>query len=344
MGTAVPNRWDVILGNPDMNVPPLDPFMIESIAERPMGALNPITMTPISPSTATQLNPINGHEQNITGRDDLQYACIFDLDPDSQCSTANQDGCDCNAAEQGYNRPLCQYQGAMDGTQTHAKAYPGVRHLQVLKGYGENAIVASICPKNVMSANPSSDPNYGYNPAVGAIIDRLKEKLLKACLPRPLTEDVDNAVPCKVIEAYLPQMGTPCTCDEAQGRTLLGGDAKIRRAVEGELESKALCGSSTTPACATFCMCEIQQFTGNDLATCKTQPNAQGLYGYCYVSADDDPAVNPEGMYPGAAALVAECPASQRQIITFLGENVPRQRAIAFIACLGDAASADGGT
>ena len=46
----------------------------------------------------------------------------------------------------------------------------------MLRDFKDNAIVASICPKNTVPANglmAAEDPNYGYNPAVGAIIDRV---------------------------------------------------------------------------------------------------------------------------------------------------------------------------
>jgi hypothetical protein len=69
-------------------------------------------------------------------------------------------------------------QGGTDiNSQTGAKAYPGARELQVLKDFGDNAIVGSICPKVVNSANPVSDPAYGYNPVMLEIADRLSSVL-----------------------------------------------------------------------------------------------------------------------------------------------------------------------
>ena len=105
-------------------------------------------------------NPINGHEQNVPGFDDLQYACTFELPTPRACTPSNDLPCDCNANEQANNRPLCEYPNGptADGIQRFAKAYPGLRHLEVLKGIGDNAIVASICPKNV-------EPEPGLAPA-----------------------------------------------------------------------------------------------------------------------------------------------------------------------------------
>ena len=45
--------------------------------------------------------------------------------------------------------PLCQGSGGYSTTQIRAKAYPGIRELQVLQGLNDQAIVASICPANV---------------------------------------------------------------------------------------------------------------------------------------------------------------------------------------------------
>ena len=114
-------------------------------------------------------NPINGNEYVPPAQDDLQYACIFPLARRRRRECGMTAGCDCSTVSSGQGKPLC------NGTeQTFAKAYPGLRHLQVLKGIGEqvqgvnNAIVASICPKITDRDNPA----YGYNPAVAAIIER----------------------------------------------------------------------------------------------------------------------------------------------------------------------------
>ena len=320
-------RWDLILGNPDMGVNPTDPHMIEQIDPRPAGTPHPLLgggQYAIAGADANgRPNAINGHEQNVVGRDDLQYACTFPLRTPIPCdppqAMGNDVGCDCNASEFEYNRSLCSYPGGSmaEGTQEYAKAYPGIRHLQVLKGFGANSIVASICPKNVEPVGaPESDPNYGYNPAVGAIITRLKEALNQKCLPRPLVpEEGTNQVPCMVVEA---QQGGDASCS-AQGRIRLEGErAKISDAVIDHLRNTGQCGSTTGVDCNGFSMCEIQQFSGDDLAACQAgqEPGA----GYCYV--DSGP-------------LVEACKATERRILQFTGENVPAKGAIAVIACLG---------
>lgn len=198
---ALVNRWDVILGNPGLAMsdyrcgvenppascgqaprPPLDPFMIESIEERTAGRKNPISGDPIVASTSNdpQANSINGHETNnlvvdplryqgeTPTRDALQYVCIYPLDtPRAHCVSGDL-ACDCGD-EPLRNRPLCQPPtgGIAHTTQYYAKAYPGTRILEVLRDFGVNSIVSSICPK---------DTTQGYNPTVRAIIDRLKER------------------------------------------------------------------------------------------------------------------------------------------------------------------------
>ena len=115
-----------------------------------------------------------------------------------------------------------------------AKAYPGTRELRVLQGLGENAIVASICPKVIEAADPNkpaADPNYGYNPAVSAILARLKTQLAGKCLPRTLKADDQGQVLCRVVEAQ--RQKTDCNC-QLDGRAEVASD-DIRRAVLSQL-------------------------------------------------------------------------------------------------------------
>src|SRR5690606_16765319 len=118
--------------------------------------------------------------------DDLQYACIFPLATPRDCSMRDPatEACDCFQGE--FDRPLCEETPGTSPpgtTQYWAKAYPGGRHLEVLKEYGANSIVASICARNVTDPNAA---DFGYRPAIAAIVDRLKEQLGDRCLPRPL--------------------------------------------------------------------------------------------------------------------------------------------------------------
>jgi len=321
-------RWTVLLGDPhppdgSAPKPPTDPFMIETPA--PRNGSNPIVNVAISPANSTnpKANVINGHEQNIPQFDDLQYACIFPLQQPKTCMNGDS-ACDCSPDKMGKldavvaaNSPLCQSaNGMISATQTSAKAYPGARELQVLKDFGENAIVASICPKVTVTTDPASDPNYGYNPAVGAIIERLKEALKGKCLPRKIQTDVEGQVLCKVIEAQKRD----CNCAQA-GRTDV--DPKLIAPVRNQLKQSGQCGVGTLGPCEDWCQCEIKQFTGADLASCQSGGGTSDA-GYCYVDKD-----------PG---LLKNCPENQQQLLRFMDKDqvkTPTQGAVAFIACLG---------
>jgi hypothetical protein len=170
--------------------------------------------------------------------------------------------------------------------------------------------------------SPASDPDYGYNPAVGALIDRLKGALVASCLPRPLETNNEGALTCDVVEARLPTTGGGCSCT-APGRSEVSN--ATRRAVEEELTFLGHCDGDTGVECSIYCMCGIQGFSGPDLQTCQnSETDPMNIYGHCYVDPDN-------GL--GNPALVADCPATQRRIVRFLGPDVPLQNATTFIAC-----------
>lgn len=160
---SICKRWD-LTDQPD------DAFMVESTA--PRSGNNPATgEATASPSAGPMASSINGHEWN-TSDGDLQYACILPLQAPKDCAAAFG-GCDCDDVGPGYtaDNPLCQdSSGQYSKLQAFAKAYPGTRHLEVLKDLGDQAVVASICPKDV--GNPSGSA-YGYNAAMDALAARL---------------------------------------------------------------------------------------------------------------------------------------------------------------------------
>jgi hypothetical protein len=170
-------RFPMILGDYATGVPPSDPFMLDSI--EPRSGTHPLTNQSIAPPTAGPLATINGHETAIMNRDDLQYACIFELPEPIPCTVDNQDGCDCNVEELGYSRPLCQ-EPAGDGThvttQYFAKAYPGRRALEVARRLRDQSVISSICPRTLEDPN---HPSYGYVPAMRAIQRRLRAILVQ---------------------------------------------------------------------------------------------------------------------------------------------------------------------
>lgn len=341
-------RWPMILGTPgDAMTPPTPPgdkLMYETYKDRTTlfgNEPHPVIGADgaLAPSTATgRPNVINGHEANIKDNSDLQYACIFKL-PQSR-PTCSGPGCDCvdaTGAANTFNRPLCE-----GTTQTHAKAFPGTRELQVLKDFGakgtQNAIVASICPKSLDGDKKSA--GYGYNPAVAAIVDRLKEALRGKCLPRKLVPDEKdmNRVPCAVVESYLPPNGEACApCSNNPGRPgredIASDDLKV--AAYTQLNRSNYCGVESdpnSPACTSFCLCSIQQHTGNNLNRCQTETTTPtDIAGYCYV----DPSTTTGDAADKQNQIVAGCPDSQKRLLRFTGDNVPAKGSVAMIACLG---------
>lgn len=310
-------RWSWLLPSP--GVPAADPLMRESVA--PRSGAHPATGLPLLPPETSGSHPVNGHEWN-TGGEDLQYACIYPLAKPRDCNTVSGD-CDCRdvtPADPSKN-PLCRdpATGVYGPTQYFAKAYPGTRQLQVLKGVGESAIVASICPK--VSSGDVSAPSFGYSPAVESIVDGLRERLVQ-CLPRPLSIADDGTAQCSVIEA-LP--ASACSCDLAKNRRPVS--ATLAAAARRELRESYECGpgSEDQLPCDAFCLCEIGAAT--DMASCQNDPKPQGT-GWCYV----DPA---RGI--GNPALVAGCPETKRQLVRFAGAETPAPGSNVLVACLGAA-------
>jgi hypothetical protein len=343
--TAANLDWNLILGNPGASppVPPTDPFMLETPVERVVDGMpapsNPITKDAIAPSSSSnpQANKINGHEQANVGNQDLQYACTFKLAEPLKCTPEKftaEEGCDCYEDDLGFNRPLCERdaQGNPTTNQIYAKAYPGLRHLQALKEFGNNSIVASICPKY---PEEMSNPDYGYNPAVKAIIDRLKDALKGKCLPRPLVPAEAagkglqaNQVPCKVVEAVRPT-GSACACNPATNRVDITNPA-LTNAILTKLKDNGTCDTDDPNGikCSDFCTCELLQLQDQELKDCQTNPSPPDTPGYCYVNAAaNEPNVgNPE--------LVKQCSADSKRLLRFVGDT-PAPGAIALVACLG---------
>ncbi len=182
-------NWNWLIGerHPASGIPdPTDPLMVESIT--PRSGANPATGESLQPPDSEYLaNPINGHEWNVADNSDLQYACIFPLGGEPKACITREEfrnrheageavpNCDCtDFGSDTFQNPLCQAaNGQYDTTQRHAKAYPGLRQLQVLYDFGNNAIVASICPRSI----DPTDVDFGYRPAVNAMLSRFAEVL-----------------------------------------------------------------------------------------------------------------------------------------------------------------------
>jgi hypothetical protein len=327
-------RWDVILGSPnqatsDAPIAPTDPFMLETPDDRSAGlgnVTNPITGERLVP--ATSMNPrgnaINGHEQVNVGARDLQYACTFPLAKPRVCDPNLDVGCDCNPDDAAYNRPLCQPPagGPAGTTQYYAKAYPGLRLLQVLKEFKDNAVIASACPKVTDEASPA----YGYIPAVDALVDRMKEAFTARCLPRPLSVAKDGSVPCVVMEALLDE---PASCDcAALGGVSLSDRLELVKAAQRNLAASLACGGSSGVACDSLCVCEIPQLSGSALSSCQNDQIPPETPGFCYINATANE------LHVGNPELVASCSPDAKRLIRFVG-GAPAPKAISLIACDG---------
>ncbi|HEU5075909.1 MAG TPA: hypothetical protein VFU02_17065, partial [Polyangiaceae bacterium] len=308
--------WSLVLGDPATGAPPLDPLMHESVAPRQGATPNLAPLAP--PESAPFANPVNGHE--YYARADLQYACIFPLQMPLPCG--DDQSCDCEDSTSTLT-PLCQQpDGSYADTQLYAKAYPGLRHLEVLQGVGESGIVASICPKVSPTAGDAAtpDPNVGYNPAVDALLTVIGSKLGGKCVPRQLAPDTTTGrVPCAMVEVLPANAQGQCEpCSAVPGRR--DPEAKLARSVRRELQAGGRC---TTADCPGTCLCEIEQSEGTELDACQTESNASSP-GYCYIDA---------ALSLGDPALVQDCPGQRG--LRFVGADTPRNGAQTFIACVG---------
>ncbi|UQA56598.1 hypothetical protein [Polyangium aurulentum] len=311
--------WDVILGDPAADVKPKDPLMIESVDKRT--GKNPITGDVLVDASSPTPNPINGHERTIAN-DDLQYACVFDLLPDQKrdCTDPSRTSCDCTKVPN--DDPLCTHApNTSDPTlQVKAKAYPSLRELSVLRGMGEQGIVASVCPAS--TADPAS-ADFGYRPAMGAILERVKTALVQRCLPRVLSTDSEGKVPCFALEAQNTGGGA-CVCDPAKGRGPLGPEHEAAR--------KAALADPRASQAGWNCFCEIVQLGAGALDACQKQVadpplvGGQPVAGFCYIDATATPPLgNPE--------IVKMCPEDEKRLLRFVGEGKPAVNATLFVSC-----------
>jgi hypothetical protein len=338
------SAWDYIIGDPANYVAPLDPHMRESAS--PRAGVNPITGDTIAPPAMTEGGPdtLSGHEytpgtQNgvQVAPDDLEYACIFKIPTPRDCSDPNVVACDCT--DPLNDNPLCADNPGKGRTlQTHAKGYPGIRQLALIKELGSQGIVGSICPAQLSNL---SAPDYGYRPAVRAIIDRLTPVVDGGCLPRALKPGSDGRVSCSILEVRHTGMNLSAAacdafCAQQPGRIAVPpADAALRAAVMS---------NPLTAQLGADCVCELEQLGGapspgcaaisSELASCQCdtslapQLGGKAVDGWCYVDADTSPPT-------GNPQIVASCPAMDKRILRFVGAGQPAPGSLAFIACTG---------
>ena len=162
--------------------------------------------------------------------------------------------------------PLCDQ--TTRTTQTKGKSYQQSRYQLVAKALGSQAVVASICAQNVTGS--TSAPTFGYNGAMQAIVNRLKNALSGQCLPQQLTAASDGTIPCLILIEYPSQMQTgsagnftdpPGSCTDA-GMSILGKGSMadpdgslLARFNQGYLAALGDAGVGQTPPV----VCQFQQ-------------------------------------------------------------------------------------
>ncbi len=308
--------WDDIAGNPSSYVPAYSPFMVESTV--PRSGTDPITGAAIAPpSTPNGGGPmvggslLNDHEWNIPApAGDIEYACVFPILNPLDCSDPSVVSCDCRGLSATADNPLCEANPNDSGNltlQTKAKAYPGIKHLAIARGMGNQGIAASICAKQ-LTDNTAAD--YGYRPAINAIIDRLKGALGGGCLAQPLTADAAGQVACSILEARTVPAGT-CSC----------GAGRIAVPAADQCFQQAVTEDPLDATDQWNCFCEIPQTAGAALASCQSDvtPTSDG---WCYVAAGT-------GSNP---ALLQGC-GSTPQTLRFVGTGEPAAGSTVFLAC-----------
>jgi len=339
------SRWDYLVGDPNNFVPPLDPHMIESDA--PRTGTSPITGATLAPPAQAEGGPdaISGHEYTpgTTGGvqyapDSLEYACIFPLPVPRDCADPGNLACDCT--DPLNDNPLCASGAGGRTLQTHAKAYPGIRQLSLVKALGSQGVVGSICPAQVHDPGAG---DYGYRPAIGAVLDALADRLGGTsegnCVAKKLPADAAGHVACTILEARNTGLG-PDACDAFCGKQ--AGRVAVP-AADASLRAAAL-GDPLSASAGVDCVCEIPQLggapspscqdIGSPLAACECDTadipllGGQPVDGWCYVDVMSSPPLgNPE--------LVKGCPETEKRELRWVGAGQPANGAIVFIGCDG---------
>lgn len=96
-------------------------------------------------------------------------------------------------------------------------AKPAVRIVQVVKGFGENGVLQSICQDN-------------YAGAIDNIVSIIAKELGQVCLPRPLVRDSQGMVGCKVVwELPVNSPGeAPTLCEDPNFPYLVADEKRPR--------------------------------------------------------------------------------------------------------------------
>jgi hypothetical protein len=113
----------------------------------------------------------------------------------------------------------------MTGTRID-EAYPPRRFMEVAAGFGENAVVYSICKDD-------------YAPALDTLIGKIASKLKGNCLPRKLNPDANGRVNCQVFELLNAADTAAKKCVPARGHTGMPIKHAVRE--NGKIVQKTAC-------------------------------------------------------------------------------------------------------
>ncbi len=282
---------------------------------------------------------------------DLEYACIFPLvdpvtgnptprDCSNEADYVNQEACDCSPpAQQNAGMSATPFSAAspspvpavcgqctsslcsMNMTppsynlQYYGKAYPTIREAELVHLMGPQGVLSSICPIHTSYAGGNtSDPVFGYRPAMSSIVNRIKTAITPHCLPERLASQegacaapesaTASCTTCSVL-AVLPAANQGCT-----QAGLAPASAEALAALIQADGDAAVSGKT---------VCEIHQLPYVSGATCAggTDPTEQG---WCYV----------QGAAAGASCVAQGTP----QTLAFTS-TVPPAASVVILQCLG---------
>ena len=147
-------------------------------------------------------------------------------------------------------------------------------------------------------------------------------------------------MPCTLVETIpQPPAGAQCNCEAGLARAVPSEELDLQIRSELAQDDTRPCGEDD-PQCLNACLCEVlqvQEEAANAnpeqaLNLCQNDLEAPGIEGWCYVADTGDQQV-------GNAALVEDCPATERRLLRFVGQGLG-PNTITFVACQGSSLAA----
>lgn len=286
-----------------------DPHMIEAIAPR----------AGISPFGGDRsVDSVNGGDRHVPGGNDLQYACIG---PRPAAKSA-----DCLQPDAHLTNPIC----ANDGTQTFMKAYPGLRHLRIVKELGASGLVGSICRDS-------------YAPLLGRLATRIRDDLGVDCVRMSFNNGNQDDTGCRIFESLPDGFDAGRRCEELGRGLCTPGAAPCEDKPHSPSAAAAILGfpiqvqvdgsptTQFTQATAEganvylnandghkHLLCQVRSLQGEALQACRTQ---------------DEPAVDGSCIATDPSLISASCARRGGGWLRLLGGASPPDGAEVFRLC-----------